>query len=64
MVKRANNKADEPTWVVYLLGGKRAGRLGTVAAPDRGAAIAKAIEFYGITDPERQKRVAVSPMEG
>lgn len=50
-------------WVVYMLGGKRAERLGTVAAPDRDAAIAKAIEFYSIADPERQKRVAVSPME-
>jgi hypothetical protein len=48
---------------VYVFGGKRAQRLGTVAAPDRDAAIAKAIEFFGITDPERQKRVAVSPME-
>lgn len=54
---------SEPTWVVYMLGGKRAERLGTVAAPDRDAAIAKAIEFFGITHPERQRRVAVSPME-
>jgi hypothetical protein len=47
---------------VYVLTGKRAERLGTVAGPDRNAAIAKAIEFFGIADPERQKRVAVSPM--
>jgi hypothetical protein len=45
-------------WVVYMLGGKRA-----VAAPDREAVIAKAIKFFGIADPERQKRVAVSPIE-
>jgi Ser/Thr protein kinase RdoA (MazF antagonist) len=55
-------KPAEPTWAVYMLGGNRAHRLGTVAAPDKDAAIAKAIEFFGITDPERQKRVAVSPM--
>jgi hypothetical protein len=48
---------------LYLLSGKRAQRLGTIAAPDRDAAIATAIERYNITDPERQKRVAVSPME-
>jgi hypothetical protein len=57
----------EPTetqrWVVYLLDGKRAGRLGTVTARDRDTAIAKAIDEFGITDPERQKRVAVSPTE-
>jgi hypothetical protein len=56
-------KSAEPTWVVYVLGGKRAQRLGTIAAPDRDAAIAKAIEFFGTTDPKRQRRVAVSPME-
>jgi hypothetical protein len=31
-------------WVVYVLGGKRAQQLGTVAAPDRDAAVTKAIE--------------------
>jgi hypothetical protein len=61
--RRPRARKSEPTWVVYLLGGKRAERLGTVAAPDRDAAIAKAIEFFGITDPERQERIAVSPME-
>ena len=53
MVKRANKKSAERTWVIYILGGKRAGRLGTVVAPDRDAATAKAIEEFGITDPER-----------
>jgi hypothetical protein len=51
-------------WIVSMLRGKRAERLGTVAAPDREAAIAKAIEFFGITDPERQRRVIVRPIEG
>jgi hypothetical protein len=45
-----------------MLGGKRARQLGTIAAPDREAAITKAIEFLGIMDPERQRRIAVSPV--
>jgi hypothetical protein len=57
------SKSVKPAWAVYMLGGKRARRLGTITAPDRDAAVAKAIEFFGITDPERQERVAVSPME-
>jgi hypothetical protein len=62
--KRAMARAARTKeWVVYMLGGKRAQRLGTVVAPDRDAAIATAIERYNITDHERQKRVAVSPME-
>jgi hypothetical protein len=60
MAKKPNDKH----WIVYLLGGKQAARLGTVTAPDPDAAIAKAIDEFGITDPERQKRVAVGPMEG
>jgi hypothetical protein len=56
-------KSADPSWVVYMLRGKRAERLGTVATPDRDAAIAKAIEFFSITEPERQRRVIVSPME-
>jgi hypothetical protein len=48
---------------VYVLGGKRAQRLGAIAVPDHEASIAKAIEFFGITDPERQRRAAVSPVK-
>lgn len=59
MVKKP--KADRQ-WIVYLISGKRAGRLGTVAAADCDAAIAVAIEEFGITEPERQKRVAVQPL--
>jgi hypothetical protein len=56
-------KRTQTRWIVYFFGGKRAQRLGTVAASDRDAATAKVIEFFGITDPERQKRVAVSPIK-
>jgi hypothetical protein len=63
MAREARTKKFEiPTWVVYLLGDKRAQRLGAVTAPDRDAATAKAIEEFGITDPERQKRVTVAPI--
>jgi hypothetical protein len=62
MARGARTEKSEPTWVVYMIGGKRAQRLGTVAAPDRDAAIAKAIEFFGITDPARQPRVIVRPV--
>ena len=58
MVKKPTNKQR----IVYLISGKRAGRLGTVAAADCDTAIAKAINEFGITDPERQRRVAVSPI--
>jgi hypothetical protein len=54
-------KKSETTWIVYLLGGKRAGRLGTVTALDADAAIAVIAEFK-ITDPERQGRVIVRPI--
>jgi hypothetical protein len=52
----------KPTWAVYMLGGKRAQRLGTIAATDRNAAIVKAIDLFGITNPERQRRVIVRPI--
>ena len=60
--KASQSRRADRQWIVYLISGKRAGRLGTVAAADSDAAIAKAIDEFGITDPERQKRVAVSPM--
>jgi hypothetical protein len=63
MVKRENNKSDEPEWIVYVIRGKRpADRLGTVRASDPDTAIVKAIEVFGITDPERQRRVIVRPI--
>lgn len=63
MAKRANDKSDAPEWIVYVIRGKRpADRLGTVTAPDSDAAIAKAIDVFGIIDPERQRRVIVRPI--
>ena len=43
-------------WRIYLIR-KRGELLGAVEAPDEKAAIAAAIEKYGISDPERQKRL-------
>jgi hypothetical protein len=45
-----------------MLGGKRGERLDTVTASGRDAAIARAIETFAITDPERQRRVIVRPV--
>jgi hypothetical protein len=49
-------------WIVSVLRGKRAERLGTVTAPDRDAAIARAIDEFGIVDPERRRRDIVRPI--
>jgi hypothetical protein len=53
--KAPRSRHTDRQWIVYLISGKRAGRLGTVAAADCDAAIAKAIDEFGITEPERQK---------
>jgi hypothetical protein len=45
-------------WRIYLIR-KKGELLGSVEAPDEKSAIAAAIEKYGITDPERQKRLVV-----
>lgn len=56
-------KASQPEWIVYVIRGKRpADRLGTVRATDADTAIAKAIETFGITETERQRRVIVRPI--
>jgi hypothetical protein len=63
MVKRTAKQSDEAEWIVYVIRGKRpADRLGTVTASEADAAIAKAIDEFGITNPERQRRVIVRPI--
>jgi hypothetical protein len=50
-------------WVASVLrGGRPPEQLGTVTAPNADAAIAKAIETFGIADPERRRRVIVRPV--
>ena len=43
-------------WRIYLIR-KKGELIGSVEAPDEKTAIAAAIEKYGISDPERQKRL-------
>jgi hypothetical protein len=62
MAKRENNKSTGPEWIVSVLRGKRAERLGTVTALDADAAVAAAIAEFKITDPERQRRIIVRPI--
>ncbi len=42
---------------------KKGQSIGTVRAPDAEAAIEVAIREYGITDPERQRRLVAQPTE-
>ena len=46
-----------PRWEIAIIR-KRGGVIGTVEAPDAEAAVKAAIEKWGITEPERQKRLA------
>jgi hypothetical protein len=50
-------------WRIYLIR-KKGELLGSVEAPDGKAAIAAAIEKYGITDPERRSAVGVNASQG
>jgi hypothetical protein len=51
----------DPEWRISIVR-KRAERLGTVTAPNAEAAIAEACEVFGITDPERRKRLVAQPI--
>jgi len=42
---------------------KKGRHIVTLAAPDADAAIRRAIEDYGITEPHRQKRLVAQPVE-
>jgi hypothetical protein len=44
-------------WLIYRLKGTPAALLGHVEAPDEETAIKKAIEEFGITNPQLQKRL-------
>ena len=49
-------------WEIFVIR-KKAERLGVVEAPDQDAAIKIAIAAFGITDPERQKRLSAQRMD-
>jgi hypothetical protein len=58
----SKSKAATRQWRIVLIR-KKGERIGTVEAPDAEAAIKVAIEEYGITDPERQRRLVAQPIE-
>jgi hypothetical protein len=55
-------KKPEPSWRILAIRGKRADSLGTVTAPNAEAAINRACEDFGITDPERRRRLVAQPV--
>jgi predicted chitinase len=58
------SKAKKPlrSWRIIEIA-KKGRHIATLSAPDADAAIRKAIEDYGITDPHRQRRLVAQPME-
>jgi hypothetical protein len=61
-MKARLSKPKEIAWRVSVMR-KRGEYLGTIRAPrDPEAAMAKAREVYGASDPERARRLAVQPM--
>ena len=47
---------------MYRLGGHRATLLGTVTAPNRETALAKAYDEFGIVSPRDRVRIIMQPM--
>jgi len=58
------SKAAKPmrSWRIIEIR-KKGQAIATVAAADAEAAIRKAIDDYGITDPHRQRRLVAQPVE-
>jgi len=50
------------SWRITLIR-QKGQRLGTVEAPDADSAIKIAIEQFGITDPQRQRRLVAQAIE-
>jgi hypothetical protein len=51
------NKRKTLRWRITRIRGNRAELLGVVTAADEKSAIKTAIEYYKITDPEKQRRL-------
>jgi hypothetical protein len=60
--KRTMPRSKSRRWRIHVIKGKRADYLGKVAAPDADAAIRAAIEAFGVTDRERQRRLTAQPV--
>lgn len=50
-------ETTEYSWHIYRIRGTPAAYVGMVYAPDEKTAIQRAIEDFGITNPEQQKRL-------
>jgi hypothetical protein len=50
------------SWRIVVIR-KKGERIGTVEAPDAETAIKVAIEQFGITDPQHQRRLVAQPIE-
>jgi hypothetical protein len=57
MGKKGKKSTTMHTWAISRIKGTPAVEIGWVDAPDAETAIKEAIERYGITDPEQQKRL-------
>ncbi len=64
MPRKPTSKSTPTTrrWRITLIR-KKGARLGTVEAPDAVAAIKVAIEQFGITDPQQQRRLVAQLIE-
>jgi len=60
---RLKSEPQNVAWVITRITGTPAKYVGRVVAPDEQTAIAKAIEEYGITNPQHQQRL-VARREG
>ena len=56
-LKTSKKSAPDCAWSIYRLRSTSAEYLGRVIAPDQDTAIAKAIDEFEITNPERRKRL-------
>jgi predicted chitinase len=62
-MRKSTPKAASPRrWRIIEIR-KKGQAIATVDAPDAAAAIGKAIEDYGITEPHRQRRLVAQPVE-
>jgi hypothetical protein len=57
MAKKPKSIFTMHTWAISRIKGTPAAEIGWVDAPDAETAIKEAIERYGITDREQQKRL-------
>ena len=63
MKSKSSKPADLlPRWRVYRLR-KTPELVGTVHAKDEAAAIERVVEWYGIADPEKQKRLVARRLD-